>query len=69
MSKLAELRRGLKLSQTEAGKKAGLSQAVVSLVEGRRLVASERYRQRFARAYGFEGKESEFFDAKTGLAR
>jgi len=54
-------------SQQRMGEMVGIHRTIVSNIEGRRFVPNAKQRQAIADLLG--GRESDFFDQQTGLAR
>ena len=54
-------------SQQRMGEMVGIHRTIVSNIEGRRFVPNVKQRQAIADLLG--GRESDFFDQQTGLAK
>lgn len=67
MTELKIARMRCNLTQKEVAKRTGIHPTVISNIEGRRLVANQRYRGAILEVIG--GAEADFFDESTGLAR
>jgi len=63
--KRARMEKGF--TQQQVGEMVGIHRASICNIEQKRLVANVRQRQSIAELLG--GRESDFFDPRTGLAR